>query len=205
MQPVQEVFFGSFNPHKWAEVRAMLGPTFAVRYGADYPGLHEADETALTLEGNALLKAHSYRQQTGLPTFADDTGLEVAALHNAPGVHSAHYAGEPSSAKANMHKLLAELAPHTDKTARFRTVVAYIDAAGQEHLFHGTLNGVIIDTPRGDGGFGYDPIFVPATETRTLAELTLAEKNGISHRALAILAFIHFLQLANAATVQPLN
>lgn len=189
-----ELLFGSFNLHKTAEIRQMLPAHITLRCCADYPALAEVDETEDTLEGNALLKAQAYAQATGLPCFADDTGLEVEALHGEPGVRSARYAGEDGNAAANMHKLLQALAAHDNRKAQFRTVIAYVDEHGDAHLFDGVLEGHIAHKAAGTAGFGYDPIFVPTGErTRTLAQFTAAQKNAISHRGRALQAFLQFL------------
>ncbi|MBX3103047.1 MAG: RdgB/HAM1 family non-canonical purine NTP pyrophosphatase [Bacteroidetes bacterium] len=194
-----ELLFGSFNRHKADEIRLLLSPGIVLRCCADYPELAPVEETEDTLEGNALLKAQAYYQATGLPCFADDTGLEVEALQGAPGVFSARYAGEDSNAAANMQKLLRELAPHANRKAQFRTVIAYIDTLGDAHLFDGVLEGKIAHKPAGTAGFGYDPIFIPDTEsTRTLAQHTAAQKNAISHRARALQAFLQFLTGSHA-------
>jgi XTP/dITP diphosphohydrolase len=157
------------------------------------PAPLEVDETEPTLQGNAQLKAIAFFEQTGIPCFADDTGLEVAALDGAPGVYSARYAGPANDAQANMAKLLAALADKADRSARFRTVIAWYD--GQElRFFEGELRGHIGFAARGDMGFGYDPIFIPEGDARTLAELSADEKNAISHRGLAVRKFAAYLR-----------
>jgi XTP/dITP diphosphohydrolase len=147
-------------------------------------------ETASTFMGNALIKARAAHAATGLPALADDSGLEVDALDGAPGVYSARYAGHDANAAANNAKLLAALAstPQPQRTARFTCTVAYIDAAGRETCATGTCEGQIATAPRGHEGFGYDPLFLPMQYhgNYTMAELSAADKNAISHRAAAL-------------------
>lgn len=188
------LFFGTHNRNKAAEVQAMVASHFRLCMAADMPGVAEPEETGKTLEENALLKARAYHRATGLPTLADDTGLEVAALGGAPGVHSARYAGPQAGAEANMQRLLQALAGQAHRQARFRTVFVYIDSAGQAHQWEGILEGHILAAARGSQGFGYDPIFCPLGSTRSLAEHSPEEKNAISHRGIALRAFVHWLQ-----------
>jgi XTP/dITP diphosphohydrolase len=150
-------------------------------------------ETADTLEGNALLKARYVYERFGKDCFADDTGLEVEALNNAPGVYSARYAGTDKDAGANMRKLLDELSDESNRKARFRTVIALIKE-GTEYLFEGEVRGTISCEPKGINGFGYDPIFVPENYDKSFAELDLSVKNTISHRANAVKKLVDFLQ-----------
>jgi len=160
-----------------------LGLVKEVVAGLDWPDI---EETEPTLEGNALLKARTVAAVTGLPCLADDTGLEVAALDGAPGVRSARFAGETASYADNVRALLEKLAGISDRSARFRTVMALVIPGGWEVVAQGVLEGLIIDTPRGDTGFGYDPVF--DVGGRTLAELAAVEKNAISHRGRALRA-----------------
>ena len=184
--------FATNNAHKLEEVRAILGNNYEVLSLADI-NLHEdIPETASTLEGNALQKAQYVKQHFGLDCFADDTGLEVDALNGEPGVYSARYAGEGHDSEANMSKLLLKMNKKRNRKARFRTIVALIQ--GEDiHLFEGIVNGTIIKERRGEGGFGYDPIFVPEGYSQTLAEIG-EEKNKISHRARAIAKLADFLK-----------
>ena len=155
------------------------------------PDVPEVDETGSTLEANARLKAEAVCAATGLPALADDTGLEVDVLGGAPGVFSARYAGNDAGYADNVDKLVAEmaLAKRNARTARFRTVLVLAMPDGAEVVVAGTVEGVIADEPRGDRGFGYDPVFVPAGGGgRSFAEMGLAEKQRLSHRGRALRA-----------------
>jgi XTP/dITP diphosphohydrolase len=157
------------------------------------------EETGTTLEANARLKAEALRDATGCMALADDTGLEVDALGGAPGVRTGRYAGEDATYADNVRKLLAELRVHTraSRTARFRTVVVLARPDGSEVVAAGKVEGVIADEPRGDGGFGYDPVFVPAGGGgRTFAEMSPAAKAAISHRGRALRAVAALLREA---------
>ncbi len=185
------------NPGKLAELAALLPAAYRV-LGPDQVGVaHELPETGDTLEANAVQKARWVYDRCGLPCIADDTGLEVDALGGAPGVHSARYAGEGRDPQANMRKLLRAMEGRSDRTARFRTVIALV-ADGREHLFQGVAEGRILTAPRGTGGFGYDPLFAPEGEDRSFAEMSAAEKNRISHRARATAALLLHLRAATA-------
>ncbi len=181
------------NPGKVAELAALLPPTFHV-IGPDEVGVvEELPETGDTLEANAEQKARWVHDRCGLPCIADDSGLEVDALGGAPGVHSAHYAGEARDPGANMRKLLRALEGHGDRTARFRTVIAFVED-GRAQLFHGVVKGRILSAPRGTAGFGYDPLFAPEGEERSFAEMTTEKKNRISHRARAMAALLEHVR-----------
>lgn len=177
--------FATNNIHKLEEVRKIVGKDFSILSLSDIHCQEDIPETANTLEGNALIKAHYIKEHYGYDCFADDTGLEVEALNNAPGVYSARYAGEERSAEANMKKLLAELKDEKNRNARFRTVIALI-LNGKELLFEGIVKGKITEEKKGNSGFGYDPIFVPQGYTVTFAEMGNDIKNTISHRAEAV-------------------
>lgn len=181
-----EILFGSFNPKKVEEARAILGAGYGLRWCGEFDGLAEVEETGADLVENAVLKAEAYARATGLPCFADDTGLEVEALGGAPGVYSARYAGPEGDAVANMARLLRELDGAANRRARFRTVIALATAGQPTYWIDGELAGEIVLERRGEGGFGYDPIFLPEGESRTLAQMTPEEKNRISHRARAL-------------------
>lgn len=172
------------NPGKLAEMReimASLGWAVEVVEAAAWP---DVDETGDTLEANALLKARAAVAASGISALADDTGLEVAALGGAPGVHSARFAGPRATAEDNVRKLLAELEGVRDRSARFVTVVALARPDGSALTARGELRGRIAEEARGSGGFGYDPVF--EVRGKTLAELSVADKNRLSHRALAL-------------------
>ena len=179
----------TFNRHKAAELHALLAlPGVALVPLADWPGATAPEEHGSTLLENARIKARAAAALTGLPAIADDTGLEVDALGGAPGVHAARYAGPDATYAENVAKLLRELTgvPTARRTARFRTVCVAAWPEGRELSAEGLLEGVITETARGTNGFGYDPVFVPAGDTRTYAELTDEEKNAMSHRARAV-------------------
>lgn len=174
------------NPHKLAEMEAVLagsGLVGEVVRGLDWP---DVAETGSTLEENALLKARAVAEATGLPSLADDTGLEVDALGGAPGVYAARFSGPDATYERNVDLLLGKLEDVTDRSARFRTVVALVFPDGSTVTAEGTLEGEIATERRGSGGFGYDPVF--QVDGGTLAELGEAAKNRISHRAEAIRA-----------------
>ena len=187
----------TFNVHKAGEIRAILPALpLCLRTLADFPGAVPAVEDGATLEENAVKKALAAARFTGVWALADDTGLEVDALGGAPGVRSARYAGESSSAADNNARLLAELAgvPAARRSARFSCVMALVSPAGETALSRGTLEGRITSAPRGANGFGYDVFFEPAGSPRTLAELPETEKNKLSHRARALAGLVPLLQ-----------
>ncbi len=178
------VVVASRNPDKIGEIEEVLGDLgIVVARGYEWP---EVDETEPTLAGNALLKARAVAGYTGLPAIGDDTGLEVNALGGAPGVLTARYAGPNASYSQNVAKLLAELSGCDDRSARFRTAVALVTPSGEEVVVEGVLEGEIGTEASGEGGFGYDPVFVVGG--RTLAEMEPAEKHRISHRGRALRA-----------------
>lgn len=184
------VVLATRNPDKVREIRAILRN--APVEVADLADLHDWDEPVEdgnTLEENAYIKARAVYAATGVPAIADDTGLEVDALGGAPGVWSSRYSGEGATYESNCVKLLSELAGATDRSARFRTVVATAGMPSGDFDIDGELAGEIAIAPRGDAGFGYDPVFVPAGSERTLAEMSLDEKNAIGHRGRAFREF----------------
>lgn len=190
---MDKLVFATNNPHKLEEVRAILGSDVEVLSLRDIGCAADIPETADTLEGNALLKARFVASRYGVDCFADDTGLEVAALDGAPGVYSARFAGPGCTPADNVRKLLGLMQEADDRSARFRTVVALI-RGGKEYCFEGMVGGTIARTPAGCGGFGYDPVFVSEGYDRTFAELPPAEKNRISHRARAVAKLADFLR-----------
>lgn len=190
----EQLVFATNNKHKLAEVEDILKERVDILSLNDIDCHDDIPETADTLEGNALIKAHYIYDKYHKNCFADDTGLEVEALGGAPGVYSARYAGgEGHDSEANMTKLLINLEGEANRKARFRTVVALI-TDGKEHLFEGIVEGRIIDERRGGQGFGYDPIFVPDGFDKTFAELGEEVKNSISHRSRAVNKLCEFLK-----------
>ncbi len=178
------------NAHKALEIRAVLAE-LGVEVADRPANIPEVDETASTLEGNALLKAQTICRWVGGPAIADDTGLFVDVLGGAPGVHSARYAGADASDVDNVNKLLSELlaVPPSQRRARFRTVIAVAYPDGTSLTVDGTIEGSILEEPRGDQGFGYDPVFAADDlNGRTLAEASATEKNSVSHRSRALRA-----------------
>ena len=192
-----KLVFATNNKHKLDEVRKITAQhNIEVVSLADIHCHDEIPETADTLEGNALQKAQYIQDKFGLDCFADDTGLEVEALDNAPGVYSARYAGPGHDSEANMQKLLQETEGKTNRKARFRTVIALI-IGDKQYCFSGIVNGTITTEKKGENGFGYDPIFIPEGYEQTFAELGDFVKNKISHRAKAVEQLDHFLANLN--------
>lgn len=190
---MKKLVFATNNPHKLEEIRAILGSKLEILSLADIGCDADIPETAETLEGNALIKAHYVYDNYKLDCFADDTGLEVDALHGLPGVHTARYAyPDRHDPEANMIKLLEALRENNDRNARFRTVIALIEK-GKEHLFEGVVEGVIARKKSGTQGFGYDPVFIPEGNSKTFAELGEDIKNTISHRARAVQKLAEYL------------
>ena len=198
-----KIIFATGNAGKLREASEVLGPEYEIVSPASLGITEDIPETGSTLQENSLQKARYLFERTGLPCFADDTGLEVDALGGAPGIYSARYAGPGHDHDANMAKLLAELEIRRSESAnddmsrraRFRTVVTLILADGEPHFFEGTCEGSIATARRGSGGFGYDPVFLPdAYPGRTLAEVSEAEKNAVSHRGRAIRAMADWLK-----------
>lgn len=190
---MKKLVFATNNPHKLEEIRAILGSKLEILSLADIGCDADIPETAETFEGNALIKAHYVYDNYKLDCFADDTGLEVDALHGLPGVHTARYAyPDRHDPEANMIKLLEALRENNDRNARFRTVIALIEK-GKEHLFEGVVEGVIAREKSGTQGFGYDPVFIPEGNSKTFAELGEDIKNTISHRARAVQKLAEYL------------
>lgn len=193
MQSIRTIFLASGNAHKIGEFSQVLEPMgIELKSTLDYLNSKEVEEDQPDLAGNALKKARFWHQFTGLPALADDTGLEVNALDGAPGIYSARYAGVKVTYDDNVNKLLKELKGKTDRSAQFRTAVAFVTDEG-ENIFEGICRGRIIEEKRGDKGFGYDPVFIPDGFTQTFSELSSSEKNKISHRGRAAQKFIHFI------------
>ena len=184
----QTLVLATHNPDKQAEMNAVLSNLGLDVIGLDqYPEIDDIPENGTTLLENALIKARAVHLKTGFPALADDTGLEVDALHGAPGVYSARFAGEDATYQDNVKKLLSVMAgvSRQNRTARFRTVVALIDS-DTELWTEGIIEGLITRDQRGAGGFGYDPIFEVADTGKTFSEMSAAQKNEISHRARAL-------------------
>jgi len=187
-----KIVFATNNPNKIFEIKSMLPKNIEIISLESIGCFEEIEETAITIEGNAILKANYVTQKYGFDCFADDTGLEVEVLNGKPGVYSARYAGEHKNANDNMNKLLDNLKDQSNRAAQFKTVIA-LNVLGKQHLFTGIAKGEIITEKRGDLGFGYDPIFKPEHYNKTFAELDLELKNKISHRGKATQALIDFL------------
>ncbi|MGF7218457.1 XTP/dITP diphosphohydrolase [Spirosoma lacussanchae] len=187
-----ELCFATNNPNKLNEVSAALGNAFTLRTLHDIGCTDELPETSGTIAGNSRQKAEYIWKHFGVSCFADDSGLEIDALDGRPGVDSAYYSGSRDAAQ-NIQRVLTELQGQPNRKARFVTVFTLI-LHGVEHQFEGIFDGSIIDEPRGTGGFGYDPIFLPDGADRTLAELTMAEKTAISHRSRALAKMVAYLR-----------
>jgi XTP/dITP diphosphohydrolase len=186
------IVFASNNLHKINEIQQLI-PAELKLLSLDSIGcVEEIPETALTIEGNAILKANYVTEKYGHFCFADDTGLEVEALNGEPGVFSARYAGEQKNANDNMQKLLKNLEYSTHRNAQFKTIIC-LNINGEQHLFEGIVKGKIGVEPKGNQGFGYDPIFIPDGYTTTFAEMSMEEKSKISHRGLAVEKLVRFL------------
>lgn len=191
-----ELCFATNNQHKLAEVAARLGDAFVLKTLSDIGCTDELPETSGTIAGNSRQKADYVWTHFGVSCFADDSGLEIHALNGEPGVDSAHYSGQ-RDARQNIQKVLANLDGQANRRARFVTVFTLLlhdrGAGLVEHQFEGRLEGHILTEPRGTGGFGYDPIFLPDGHERTLAEMSMDEKNAISHRAQALTSMVSYL------------
>lgn len=187
-----ELVFVTANVHKAAEVQKVVSNTIKILSLKDINCNDDIEETADTFHGNALLKAQHVYTKYKKNCFADDSGLEVEALNNEPGVFSARYAGEPKSDEKNTEKLLKNLQGIENRKACFRTVIALI-LDGKEYFFEGRIEGVISHQPVGTNGFGYDPVFIPSGHSKTFAQMTSDEKNKISHRAIAVSKMNDFL------------
>lgn len=181
----KSLVIASNNDHKVDEIRAVLGDRFELLTLNDISFFEDIPETADTFIGNALIKARTIYDKFKLNCFADDSGLEIKSLNNEPGVYSARYAGEPVDHSKNIDKVLSKLEGVDDRSARFLTVIALI-IDGEEFIFEGEVKGSITRERIGTNGFGYDPIFIPETESRTFAQMNAEEKISMSHRSRAI-------------------
>jgi len=187
-----KLVFATNNPHKIEEIRHMLSPVFEILSLDDIGCDEEIPEDRETLEDNASQKSHYIFNRYGMNCFADDTGLEIDALNGEPGVYSARYAVPQRNSHENVRLVLEKMSKINQRKARFRTVISLI-INGVETRFEGIVNGVILREERGEGGFGYDPVFQPEESDLAFAEMSLSEKNKISHRGRAISALVNYL------------
>ena len=188
---MSQLILATHNDHKAKEFRDIL-PEYSIQTLADLGHDDEIKETATSLEGNSFIKAETVFKRYGHVVISDDSGLEVDALNGAPGVYSARYAGDPRNDQRNTEKLLDELQGASNRKAQFRTVITLMNTENS-FQFEGIVKGTIAKSPRGEAGFGYDPVFIPEGVQQTFAELAANEKNKISHRANAIEKLLHFL------------
>lgn len=192
-----QILAGTSNKHKVEEFKSSLFtllPDLQILMTSDLPGFKEAEENGHSFEENACIKAENASAYADMPAFADDSGLEVMALNGAPGIYSARYAGENASDAEKMAKLLSEMEGKSDRRARFVCVIALAAGGDIYKVFRGEVNGVIAPEPRGDQGFGYDPIFIPDGYDKTFGELGSDIKEKISHRAVALKKMTEFMK-----------
>ena len=187
-----KIVFATNNENKIKEIQSMLPNNITIVSLESIGCFEEIPETSPTIEGNAIMKANYITEKYGYDCFADDTGLEIEALNNDPGVYSARYAGEQRSAEDNMNKVLHLLNDKNNRNAQFKTVIC-LNLKGEQYLFTGIAKGTITSEKKGEGGFGYDPIFQPENYKETFAELSLETKNKISHRGIATQSLLAFL------------
>ncbi len=190
---MKKLLFATNNQHKLSELRQILHSDYIITSLQEIGCVDELPETQDTIKGNALQKADFVYRKYGISCFADDTGLEIDALNGAPGVYSARFAGTKATYKQNVDKVLALLKDIENRNARFKTIIALI-LDGKAYFFEGIIEGEIIKEEHGQSGFGYDPVFVPLGYNKTFAEMTHEEKNGISHRGLAVKQLTGFLK-----------
>jgi len=186
-----ELYLATQNKHKIEELSALLGNRFVIKSISELGVVDDIPETGKTLAENSRQKAQFIADRFGVTCLSDDSGLEVDCLGGLPGVFSARFAGEPKNDLANSNKLMVEMSQYADRSARFVTVLTF-HQNGQFYQFEGEIRGEIMLSPRGNQGFGYDPLFQPENESRTFAEMTLSEKNLIAHRARALHKFKTF-------------
>lgn len=187
-----KIVFASNNKNKIKEIKNQLPSEIELVSLEDIGCFEDIPETADTIEGNAILKANYVTERYNLPCFADDTGLEIEALNNEPGVYSARYAGEQKDSNDNINKVLEKLTNIENRSAHFKTVIA-LNLNNEQYLFTGIVNGTIGTEKVGTDGFGYDPIFTPENHSITFAEMNINQKNEISHRGRAVKQLIDFL------------
>lgn len=192
MENKRKIVFATNNDHKLSEIRKIMGNGWQILSLSDIGCNEDIEETADTLKGNAEIKARYIKDHYGYDCFADDTGLMVDALDGAPGVYSARYAGDNHDSEANMQLLLKNLNGKSDRKAHFSTVIA-LSEGNDIKFFEGRVDGEIIECPRGEKGFGYDPVFMPQGSDITFAEMSDEEKNRISHRGRATKLLIDYL------------
>ncbi|MFZ1679273.1 MAG: RdgB/HAM1 family non-canonical purine NTP pyrophosphatase [Saprospiraceae bacterium] len=196
---IREILFASNNNHKVEEIRFLLPDGYSLLGLRDINWTMEIPEPFETYEENAKAKAYFVFDRTGMNCFADDSGLEIDVLDGRPGVFSARYGGIERDSVVNMQKVLSELKDQSNRSARFHSVIAYLDESKEMHVFKGKVEGTIAHTPAGHGGFGYDPIFIPEGFDQTFGQLPDSLKNKISHRAVAMEKFISFLEMSKRA------
>lgn len=187
-----KLVFATHNKNKFREIESLLPEHIELLSLEDIGCKEDIEETGDTIDENAIIKAEYVKNHYGYDCFADDTGLEVDSLAGAPGVFSARYAGDHKDDNANVEKLLRQLKERDDRTARFKTVIA-LNLKHNENLFTGICEGSILEERRGDKGFGYDPVFLPKGYDKSFAEMDLAEKSKISHRAKAFSELVEYL------------
>lgn len=190
---MMQLIFATGNQHKVAEVRSMTPPGMEIKSLRDIGFEGELPETQTTIEGNSLQKAEHLSKLYNRACFSEDTGLEIEALNGEPGVYSARYAGEKATYEDNVNKVLKAMQGQSNRKARFKTVITYY-SGGNYVQFEGITEGIILDTPRGASGFGYDPIFQPDGSTKSYAEMDMDEKNSYSHRKKSFLKFANHLK-----------
>ena len=189
-----KICFATNNKNKLKEIKQALGSSHEILSLNDINCLEELPETQETIEGNSFQKAQYVFDNYGVACFADDTGLEINALNGEPGVYSARYAGPDCKAEDNMTKVLSKLSGISNRQARFKTVITFIDDNGNQTQFEGIANGEITTSRSGADGFGYDPIFKPEGYDVTFAEISMEEKNQISHRGKAVMKLLDLLK-----------
>lgn len=189
---MQQLVFATNNAHKLEEVAAKIAGKIELLSLNDIGCHDDIEETGVTFRENASIKSRFIFDKYHLNCFGDDSGLEIDALNGEPGVYSAQYAGEHGNHAANMDKVLEEMNAETNRSARFKTVISLI-WGGEEHFFEGVVEGIIRNERSGNGGFGYDPIFEPIGYDITFAEMSMGEKNAISHRGRAVEKLVEFL------------
>lgn len=187
-----KIIFASNNKNKVQEIQNQVPKSIQIVTLEEIGCTEDIEETATTIEGNAIIKANYITEKYGLPCFADDTGLEIEALNGEPGVYSARYAGEDKNADKNMDLVLEKLSTSTNRNAQFKTVIV-LNINKEQHLFTGIVEGKIRNEKTGTNGFGYDPIFEPENLGKTFAEMTMEEKNKMSHRGRAVEQLVIFL------------